>query len=462
MSTYIAQDGIRHDEKQADSAHISDDSCHTTQPVNTFHTVPEHLHPNRPMRWPSWLRHFCLFQIALNGSMVGFTGAITIPAQQALAKRFSTSLQEASYVTSSHVLLLGLGPLLWSPLTNRFGRRICLTLGMLISFASNLGSAYAESYGALIAARVIQGIGISTGASMGAAVVVELFAPEHRATKLNVWSVMVTAGPAIGALIGGFLVEAMGWRWTFFLSAIINGAEAVLYALTFPETHWADSRPIPLRERFGFYMNREAKLSVMDFFRPVLFLQNPAMVLMILLYGCSFGFISVGLSITLPQVFIPVYNFSPSATGLVFISYIIGALLGGQVGGRMSDMIMNRHARQRKMKGMEPRYEHRFVAVLPGYILSIVGLVIFGVTLEAATHWSGPVVAFGIAQAGLQVVMNVVNTYCIDCYQTHALDVTVYLNTLRQIIGFSAGFWIPPLERSCGFGLGIGILAIVL
>ena len=54
-----------------------------------------------------------------------------------------------------------------------------------------------------------------------------------------------------------------------------------------------------------------------------------------------------------------------------------------------------------------------------------------------------------------------VNTYCVDCYRSNALAVTTFLNVLRQVIGFTMAFWIPPLIDAVNFGLGIGVLAIV-
>lgn len=81
--------------------------------------------------------------------------------------------------------------------------------------------------------------------------------------------------------------------------------------------------------------------------------------------------------------------------------------------------------------------------------------------LNRVTHWIGPAIAFGISECGLQIIINVINTYSVDCYRTHSLAVTVFLNILRQIIGFSAGFWIPDLISATSIGLGFGIVAIM-
>ncbi|KAK5113320.1 hypothetical protein LTR85_010937 [Meristemomyces frigidus] len=419
------------------------------------------LHPNHPMLWPSWLRHACLLQLAFNAMMNGFTSSILIPGFPIIAEKFGVSEAAASYLTSVHVLFLGLGPLIWAPICDKYGRRLCLILAMLLSFAANIGGAYARSYGTLMAARIFQSIGISFGNVCGAAIVVELFSAEHRAAKLNVWSVMVTAGPAIGGLVGGFLIAALGWQWALYLNAICNAAEMLAYIFCFPETQWVPSNPIGLKARMRFPVNHSRRLRPSTFLQPLLFFQSPVLVIMLFVFGVSFGIISVGLSVTLPAVFPVLYGFSPQADGLVFVAYVVGALVGGQLGGWLSDVIVRRYAAKCEREGRHYRHEYRLFAVIPGYFLAVIGLILYGVTLQEATHWSGPVIAFGIAECGLQIIINVINTYCVDCYRTHSLTVTVFLNILRQVVGFTAGFWIPPLIAATGYGLGVGILAIM-
>jgi len=346
-------------------------------------TTTEELHPNHPMRWPSWLRHACLLQLSFNAMMSGFTSAIIIPGFLIIAKAFDVSEQEASYLGSVNVLFLGLGPLVWLPLSQKFGRRASLIAGMLLSFCANIGGAYAKTYGTLMVARIFQAIGISNGITTGAAIVVELFGPERRAAKLNVWSVMVTSGPAVGGLVGGFVVGDLNWQWALKLCAICNAAELLAYLFAFPETQWISSNPIGLKERMRFPVNHSMRLRPSTFLQPLLFLQSPVMVIMLFVFGISFGIISVGIAVTLPAVFPPIYGFGAQASGLLFIAYIVGALLGGQIGGLFSDVIVNRFAAKCEREGRLYRHEYRLLAIIPGYFLAVVGLIIYGVTLQA-------------------------------------------------------------------------------
>lgn len=159
---------------QDEEKHLESSSPPTT-------TTDSDADPNDPQLWPSWLRHICLFQLAVNALMVGFTGAIIIPGEVPISEQLGILQHKASYLASVHVLFLSFGPLLWAPLVDAVGRRPCFILAMLLSFAANIGGAYTTAFGTLMTARVLQAIGISIGGVFGASVVVDLFEPEGRA-----------------------------------------------------------------------------------------------------------------------------------------------------------------------------------------------------------------------------------------------------------------------------------------
>ncbi|CZT25553.1 related to synaptic vesicle transporter SVOP and related transporters (major facilitator superfamily) [Ramularia collo-cygni] len=431
----------------------------TMKDSQSIHGIPT----THPSQWPSYQRHLCLFLLSFNGLMIGFQSTIIVPGLSLIGREFSVSTQTASYAASVNVLFLGLGPLLWIPFADRFGNRTSFISAIVVALAGNLGAGFSSSYAGLMVGRVVQGAGISAGGVFGSGVVVDLFQPESRGRKLNLWNVAVTCGPALGALVGGFLVGAKGWRWGLYLNAIVNGAQLLGYVVAFPETKWVARRGnVERKHRMGLFGDwRTGSAGAWKWAEWALFIQSPVVLLMMSVFALSFGIISVGLSITLPEIFGPVYGFGERQIGLVFISYLVGAVLGGQVGGRMSDIWMSRYKKRCQEMGTQLRYEYRLWVILPGYFLLITGLVVYGVTLEDSTHWSGPVIAWGVSIFGLQIVLNVVITYCIECFPHHALAVTAFLNLGRQIIGFTAGFWIPPLVEDLGYGLGFGVMAIM-
>lgn len=270
--------------------------------------------------------------------------------------------------------------------------------------------------------------------------------------------------------MGGPLIQYHGWRWSQWLCAILNAAQFLGYVFTFRETyylarrHESEARP----RRFHFFelftLPRRvlgSSLSFKTVLTPLLFLQSPVVVLCAITYGWAFGEVSVGMANIVPFAFGKFYNFGPVGDGLVFISILVGVLIGEQLAGPLSDYIMKRHVRASKAASQSVQLEHRLRAILPGYIFVPIGLVIFGVTLQERTHWIGPCFGIGIAHAALQIITTVLTTYCIDCYSLHALMIGQFINCIRQLIAFTVPFWNPDLNARVGYGLGFGIEAII-
>lgn len=84
--------------------------------------------------------------------------AIINPAYGPLAKEFHITKVRASYQTTVVIALNGIGPFLWIPLANVYGRRPVYLFTTLLGFASALGSAYAKNFTQLIVARVFNGL----------------------------------------------------------------------------------------------------------------------------------------------------------------------------------------------------------------------------------------------------------------------------------------------------------------
>lgn len=158
--------------------------------------------------------------------------------------------------------------------------------------------------------RIIQGIGIGAGGVFGAGAVVDLFAPEVRAAKLNLWSVAVTCGPALGGLAGGFLVGAKGWRWGLYVNAMINGAQIAGHVVALPETRWMDgAMDVGRKQRMGLFVDwRTGSTGRWKWVEWALFLQSPVVVVLMSIFAVSFRIVSVGLAVTLPETLGPVYG----------------------------------------------------------------------------------------------------------------------------------------------------------
>lgn len=87
-------------------------------------------------------------------------------------------------IYSIQVLMLGIGPLVWNPFSNHYGRRPTWLLSTALSLIANIGCAESKSYGAMIICRILAAFFISPGGAFGSGVVSECFFSHERGQKM--------------------------------------------------------------------------------------------------------------------------------------------------------------------------------------------------------------------------------------------------------------------------------------
>lgn len=127
----------------------------------------------------------------------------------------SITITEASYQTTVPIVFAGIFPLLWSPLSNVYGRRPIFIFVSVVGIVAQCASAVASTWGGILAARAFVGIGTSAGMGIGAAVVADLYFMHERGRFMGVYIVFVSNGAHLAAVIGGFVAidPGLGWRW---------------------------------------------------------------------------------------------------------------------------------------------------------------------------------------------------------------------------------------------------------
>ncbi|KAJ5650918.1 uncharacterized protein N7484_004641 [Penicillium longicatenatum] len=419
---------------------------------NDTSSSSEEVQTDSPLHWP-WLRkHVILIQCSFFAVCPGFTSSILIPGTNDVAQELGITSQTATYLIAVHVLFLGLAPFFWIVCMNAYGRRPILITSMLLSCFAALGGGFAKTYGGLMTARVFQSFGISAGFVLPGVIVVDLFSAEQRGQKNGIWAQMVSIGAPLGGVIGGPVVRYAGWQWVMWLTAIMNAVQAMCFILTCPETSYSHRK------------HGRARLQLQYVLEPFLILQAPHIVLVAFAYSVTFAIVSVGLATIVPIALEKEYGFGAVAQGLFFFGPLIGAVIGEQLAGPGSDWIMKRERRRAAVAiNNRPEYlERRLIVGLPGAVMAVAGILIFGLTLQNHTHWIGPCIGFGVANFGLQLATTPLKTYCVDCLSSHSGSVLQLINAIRQIISFTVPFWSPELADRLGYGLGYGIEAIIL
>ncbi|PVI05024.1 MFS general substrate transporter [Periconia macrospinosa] len=426
-----------------------------------------------PFNWPRWRKIINLLLVGFHALMATFTSASIIPAFGEMAKDLNTTIQRVSYLTTLQIAIIGCAPFLWRPLSARYGRRPIFIVSLIGSLCFNLGCAKARSYSALAACSAFTCFFICPAAAIGSAVVVETFFKNERAKCMGVWTVMFTLGVPTAPLIFGFVSYRIGYQWTYWILAMTNGVQLLLYLFLGLETRFIRQRHVPpatlptfKQTCLHFHRIDPTPLTALTFLSPFRLATYPCVLIPAISYSMSYLFASTLVIIEIPQLFIPKFHFNQQQLGLQFISVIVGALIGDQLGGRLSDFWMAQ-ARARRAHAPTPTTptrtiapEYRLWLAYPGYLFCIIGVTVFLVRTEQAApnKWNiTPIIGVAIASVGKQMITTVLITYAVDCYPDEAAGIGVFMTFVRQIWNFLGPFWFPQMFDGVGLKGSVGI-----
>src|SRR3954469_7056581 len=146
------------------------------------------------------------------------------------------SEQSLSWILNAYTLIFGGFLLLGGRLADRLGRRRLFVAGIALFATASLICGVAQSEGMLLVARALQGLGGALVSPAALSIILTTFAEgSERNRALAVWGAISGAGGAVGLLLGGAIVEALSWRWVFFINVPIGAAVLALAPRIVPE-----------------------------------------------------------------------------------------------------------------------------------------------------------------------------------------------------------------------------------
>ena len=130
------------------------------------------------------------------------------------------------------------GPPFWGPLSEKFGRRVPLVIGVGVASLFAIMVAAGQNLATLLVGRFISGsFGVAPVAILGGSLT-DTWNAVDRGVALAASMASIFSGPLLGPVIGSFVVtSSLGWRWTMWLMAIFGGFVSALAFVTLPETY---------------------------------------------------------------------------------------------------------------------------------------------------------------------------------------------------------------------------------
>lgn len=184
---------------------------------------------NLPASTPSPADRWSAFAVVAFATLMSTLDAsIFFVAQPALAAAFQVSASLTQWVLTGYLMAQASLLINFGRLGDSFGRSRVLLLGLAVFTAASAGCAFAPSIEALIALRVLQGIGAAMMTANGTAIVLALFPPEKRGLALGLTAIPMAAGLMLGPALGGLILESLPWTAIFLMNLPLGALAFVL------------------------------------------------------------------------------------------------------------------------------------------------------------------------------------------------------------------------------------------
>ncbi len=241
---------------------------------------------------------------------------IYLPAMPVMA----TDLQGDAELTITGFLIgFCIAQLVWGPVSDHFGRRLPLFIGMVLFIAGSVGCALSTDIVQIVFWRVFQALGACTGPMLARAMIRDLFSRTRAAQMLSTLMIIMAVAPIAGPLIGGQMIKVTSWHTIFWLLAIIG-------VLMLVSLFWLEET-LPAEKRVkaslsGAFANYAILLKNVSFMRFTLCLT--------FYYVAAYAFITGS-----PFVYIRYFGVDPQHYGWLFAVNIIGLMAVSVVNRRL-------------------------------------------------------------------------------------------------------------------------------
>lgn len=187
------------------------------------------LRPSSP--WPAlWALVIGFFMILVDTTIV----SVANPAIKAALDPGTNNLDNVVWVTSAYLLAYAVPLLITGRLGDRFGPKNIYLIGLAVFTLASLWCGLSTTLEGLVIARAVQGLGAAFMTPQTMAVITRTFPADRRGAAMGLWGATAGVATLVGPLLGGLLVDGLGWEWIFFVNLPVGVLGFVLAWLLVP------------------------------------------------------------------------------------------------------------------------------------------------------------------------------------------------------------------------------------
>ncbi|TLM85401.1 DHA2 family efflux MFS transporter permease subunit [Pseudarthrobacter sp. NamE2] len=179
--------------------------------------------------WPA------LWSLVIGFFMFLIDSTIVSVANPRIMEGLGADINSVIWVTSAYLLAYAVPLLITGRLGDRFGPKKLYLAGLVVFTLASLWCGLSANVETLIAARVLQGLGAAIMTPQTMAVITRIFPPNRRGAAMSVWGATAGMATLVGPILGGVLVDGLGWQWIFFINLPVGIAGFILVLRNVPD-----------------------------------------------------------------------------------------------------------------------------------------------------------------------------------------------------------------------------------
>ncbi|KAI2731275.1 uncharacterized protein N7518_002381 [Penicillium psychrosexuale] len=427
--------------------------------------------PHNPQNYSNLRKWTITFTMSFMTVWITFASSVFSTATLVTAKEFNVSTEVMILGTSLVVFGFALGPLLWAPLSELYGRRVPLFSGYLVFAIFQIPVAVAKNLETILVCRFFMGVfGCSPLAVVGGALA-DIWDPVDRAVAIALFSSATFMGPVLGPIVGGFITDSsLGWRWTAWITLIASSFFGLIALFVIPETYGPvilQKKAARLRKETG----NEAIHAFLDLHEPTfsdivtkyllrpfqMLTQEPILLAMTIYLALVYGILYLFFE-AYPISFGEVRGWThEGVAALPFIGILIGVLLGACL---IIYTTKTRFARKLEKHGRVVP-EERLVPMMIASVLLPIGLFWFGWTSNPHISWVPQVIAGVPIGLGILVIFMQGLNYIIDVYMMFANSAIAANTLIRSTMGGAFPLFATQMYNNLGVAWASSVLGFI-
>jgi multidrug resistance protein len=425
--------------------------------------------PYNPLNWATKKKVITTMLYGFTTMGATWASSVYSPGIVQISQEFHVGTEVSTLGLTLLLLGFGVGPLLWAPLSEIYGRKVAVLIPYFIAAIFSFGTATAKDIQTVLITRFFAGFFGSAPVTNTGGVLGDIWPAEKRGLAMVGYAMAVVGGPALGPIVGGAIVQSyLRWRWTEYITGIL-----MLFILTMDVIFLDESYPPVLLVYKARRLRHETgnwalhakheewdvsirELGVKYLIRPMQMLMTPICFLVALYASFVYGILYAQLA-SFPIAFQEERGWNLVVGALPFLAMLLGIFIGAA----MNILNQRFYIKRFHKNNNRPIPEARLPPMMVGSIFFAAGLFLFAWTSDRTIIWVAPCIGIAMVGFGFFTIFQAALNYIVDTFQRYAASAVAANTFIRSIFAASFPLFITPMLHNLGIGWGVTVFAFI-